>query len=154
MGVAESVKSREWPLERFSQLADRLLERNKNSKINVNHFNKIIFVGGNAEREMIEKVISKMKKHREKAVNLAGKTSLKELFYIISKCKIFISNDTGPMHIAAAQGCGTIGLFGPNTPVLWSPYGRNKNGKNNIAIFKGPAVCEYCPCKPPHSFSC
>jgi heptosyltransferase-2 len=35
------------------------------------------------------------------------------------------------MHIAAAQGCRTIGLFGPNTPVLWGPY-----GKNNTSIYK------------------
>lgn len=136
-GVAESVKSREWPSERFAGLADQLLEK---------HCDKIIFVGGPAEKEMIEEILRKMKSKRKNgviigAINLAGKTSIKESFYIIQKCRIFISNDTGPMHIAAAQGCKTIGLFGPNTPVLWAPY-----GKNNKSIYKGAAVCKYSPC--------
>jgi heptosyltransferase II len=64
-------------------------------------------------------------------LNSVGVFTLKETFYLISKCTVFVSNDTGPMHIAAAQGIRTIGLFGPNTPVLWAPY-----GKGNIAIYK------------------
>ncbi len=42
------------------------------------------------------------------------------------------------MHIAAAQGVKTIGLFGPNTPVLWGPY-----GKGNISIYR-PPLCSPC----------
>ena len=68
---------------------------------------------------------------KNKPIDSLDKFTLKETFYLISKCRVFISNDTGPMHIAAAQGCSTIGLFGPNTPVLWAPY-----GKGNTAIYK------------------
>jgi len=89
---------------------------------------------------MIEEVIKNMK-YKNQAVNSAGELPLKQSFYLISKCKVFVSNDTGPMHIAAAQGCRTIGLFGPNTPVLWKPY-----GKKNIAIYKGNLVCKYSSC--------
>ena len=53
---------------------------------------------------------------------------------------MLISNDTGPMHIAAAQGVKTIGLFGPNLPIRWGPF-----GKWNIAVYK-KGVCSYSPC--------
>ena len=50
---------------------------------------------------------------------------------------LFISNDTGPMHIAAAQGTPTIGLFGPNLPTRFAPF-----GPDNIALY------EKTPCSP------
>ncbi|MBW3012122.1 glycosyltransferase family 9 protein, partial [Candidatus Woesearchaeota archaeon] len=77
----------------------------------------------------VEKIMSMMK-HKDNAYNLAGQTKVTESFYLIEKCSIFISNDTGPMHVAASQGVKTIGLFGPNTPKLWGPY-----GKKNIALY-------------------
>ena len=49
---------------------------------------------------------------------------------MIEQCKFFVGNDSGPMHIAAAQGVKTIGLFGPNTPVRWAPI-----GKKNISVY-------------------
>jgi heptosyltransferase-2 len=117
-GVAESAKSRMWYEERFAELADRLIRDG----------NKVVFVDGPSNKPTVEKIIGMMEK---KPLDAAGKFSLKEVFYLIKQCDIFISNDTGPMHIAAAQGCQTIGLFGPNTPVLWGPYGRD-----NISIYK------------------
>ncbi|MBI2653126.1 glycosyltransferase family 9 protein, partial [Candidatus Woesearchaeota archaeon] len=52
----------------------------------------------------------------------------------------FIGNDAGPMHIAAAQGVKTIGLFGPNLPIRFGPY-----GKGNTSLYKG-YNCEFSPC--------
>ena len=49
------------------------------------------------------------------------------MFYLISQYDLMISNDTGPMHIAAAQGVPTIGLFGPNTPERFGPFPPEKN---------------------------
>lgn len=118
-GVAESTKTRMWFEERFAELADRII-----NELDCD----VVFVDGPSNKNIVEKIISMME---EKPTNASGKFSLDETFYLISKCKIFISNDTGPMHIAAAQGCKTIGLFGPNTPVLWAPY-----GKGNISIYK------------------
>lgn len=60
-----------------------------------------------------------------------------EMITVLKKCKIFISNDTGPMHIAAAQGVKTIGLFGPNISIRFGPY-----GKNNTAL------SHHLPCSP------
>lgn len=124
-GAAESSKSRMWPKENFAELADIMAE-----KYNA----KIVFVGADYERELNNSIIKSMK---NRALNTAGLFSLKQLFYFAERCNLFISNDTGPMHIAAAQGTKTIGLFGPNTPVRWAPF-----GKGNISIYKKQ------PCSP------
>jgi heptosyltransferase-2 len=127
-GAAESAKSRMWPEHNFAKLADKLAEKYKA---------KIIFVGGGYERNLIANIQDLMK---QKSWNLAGRITLKQAFYLIELCKLFISNDTGPMHIAAAQGVKTIGLFGPNLPIRFGPF-----GKNNIPIYRGK-VCKYSPC--------
>lgn len=60
-----------------------------------------------------------------KAIDLAGQTGLKELVALIAKAQCLISNDTGPMHIAAALGIPVFALFGPANPIRTGPYGPN-----------------------------
>ena len=125
-GVAESVKSRMWPKENFIKLSDELIE-----KINA----KIIIIDSNSNKNIADEIVRDMK---NQSINLSGKVSLKELFCLVERCNVFISNDTGSMHIAAAQGVKTVGLFGPNTPKLWAPF-----GKENVSLYHPP----YCsPC--------
>ena len=60
----------------------------------------------------------------ENCLNLTGRTTLAELMEAIRPLKIFISNDSGPMHIAAALGVPAVGIFGPTTRELgFFPYG-------------------------------
>ncbi|MBN1645276.1 glycosyltransferase family 9 protein [Candidatus Woesearchaeota archaeon] len=125
-GTAESAKHRSWSAENFAKLADKLAKK-KNAKI--------IFVGSPNEHKRIEKIRSIM---NSSSINLAGKTSKTALFYLVKKCKLFISNDTGPMHVAAAQGTKTIGLFGPNLSVRFAPF-----GKKNVSLEK-PLRCRPC----------
>ncbi len=128
-GTAESAKSRMWPKEKFAELANHLIKKRY----------KIIFTGSDSEKGLIEKVIKKIK-DKKKIINLAGKITIRQLFYLVKRCKIVISNDTGTMHIAAAQGVKTIGLFGPNIPLRFGPL--NKKSKS---IYKG-RFCRYSPC--------
>lgn len=130
-GAAESAKSRMWPEKNFSELINKLIENKKNIKI--------IFVGNDEEKELINKIIYKIKE-KNKIINSAGKITLRQLFHLTEKCNLFISNDTGPMHIAAAQNIKTIGLFGPNLPKRFSPL-----NKKSISIYKGK-ICKYSPC--------
>jgi heptosyltransferase-2 len=123
-GVAESVKSRMWP--RFAWLADEIAGKYKA---------KIILIDSPSNIDICRQLESRMKK---KPVNLAGKFNLKQIFYLMTQLSIFIGNDTGPMHIAAAQGTKTIGLFGPNIPVLWRPY-----TKKGIALYH-KVYCSPC----------
>ena len=129
-GAAESAKARMWPYDRYAGLCDEVT-----AKYNA----KIIFVGSPDETELINK-IQDMMENKNKTINSAGKITLNQLFYLISKCDLFIGNDAGPMHIASAQGIKTLGLFGPNLPTRFGPY-----GKGNIGFYKG-YNCEFSPC--------
>jgi len=128
IGTAESSKCRKWPVQNFAQIADYLIKDFKA---------KVVFVGSKGEIDEIDDTIKLME---HKALNLGGKTSTKGLFALLSRCKLFIGNDSGPMHVAAAQGVPTIGLFGPNLPQRFGPVGPKNKG-----IYKGE-ICKYSPC--------
>ncbi|MBI4140864.1 glycosyltransferase family 9 protein [Candidatus Woesearchaeota archaeon] len=125
--TAETSKDRKWPIENYVRVIDQLTTKNNN----------VILIGTKNDEEELEQLRNMC--HQKNAVhNFAGKTTLKQLFALIKKCTLFISNDTGPMHIAAAQGVKTIGIFGPNLPIRFGPY-----GKGNISLYEK----QYCsPC--------
>ncbi|MBI2559276.1 glycosyltransferase family 9 protein [Candidatus Woesearchaeota archaeon] len=129
-GAAESAKARMWPYERYAEVCDEVIIRHKA---------KIIFVGNLGEAELIANIQNVMEK-MDKTINAAGKISLNQLFCLTGMCSLFIGNDAGPMHIAAAQGIKTLGLFGPNIPARFGPC-----GKGNIGLYKG-YNCEFSPC--------
>lgn len=129
-GAAESAKSRIWPYDKYAEICDEIVAK---------YDAKIIFVGTINEAELIEN-IQKNLYNKIKTINAAGIITLNQLFYLISKCNLFIGNDSGPMHIAAVQGVKTLGLFGPNLPIRFGPY-----GKGNIGLYKG-YNCEFSPC--------
>lgn len=111
---------RRWPPERFARLVDELAVENQA---------KIIFTGAPEDRELVESIRSLMD---QASVSTVGRVTLKQFAALTKKIDLFISLDTGPMHIAAAMGARVVGLFGPNTPIKWGPY-----GKKNQAVYKG-----------------
>ena len=115
VGAAESAKSRMWPKERFAKVADYLIKKYKA---------KIILIGNNEEKKFINELQDLMERKND-SFNAAGLINVREMFYLISLCKMFIGNDSGPMHVAASQGVKTIGLFGCNLPVRFMPFGKN-----------------------------
>ena len=76
-----------------------------------------------AAREQIAHVDEVARYLRGRAINLAGASSLLELAALLKKASLMISNDSGPMHLAAALGTPVIGLFGPTDPRRVGPYG-------------------------------
>jgi heptosyltransferase-2 len=119
-----------WPSERYAELCNGIIKKRKA---------KIVFIGDENEIKLINSIHQKIE-NKNNTINLAGKITLNQLFYLISRCSLFIGNDAGPMHIAAAQGIETLGLFGPNLPIRFGPY-----GKGNIGLYKG-YNCEFSPC--------
>jgi heptosyltransferase-2 len=81
---------------------------------------------------------------RAKLINLAGKTTLREAIYLISQCRLFISNDSGLMHIAGALNIPTIALFGSTNPVTTAPAG-NKSIIVRREVSCSPCLKETCP---------
>ncbi len=115
VGAAESAKSRMWPKERFAKVADYLIKKYRA---------KIILIGNNEEKKFINELQNLME-NKSYSFSVAGLINAREMFYLIEKCRLFIGNDSGPMHVAAAQGVKTIGLFGCNLPVRFKPFGKN-----------------------------
>lgn len=111
-----SCPSKIWPAENFARVAKKLAGP---------HNFKILILGGPKEIHLADKVACEIK---GKVINLAGKTSVSQLASIFKRCSLFISNDSGPVHIASAVGVPVISIFGRNQPGLkprrWRPLGR------------------------------
>ncbi len=101
--------AKKWLPEYFGDLIDRL--RAKRGA-------QILLFGGPREDEVIRAVMS----HSTADVKVVQGLPLRQLAGIISQCGVFVANDAGPMHIAAAVGIPTIGLFGPGEENIWFPY--------------------------------
>jgi lipopolysaccharide heptosyltransferase II len=119
--------ARRWPIEYFAQLADELASQ---------FGAQIILTGGAAEQETVQAVIEHM---HTSAVNLAGKTSLGGLGALISKLDLFISNDTGPSHLAHALNLPSITIFGPADYQRWVPLEQEIH-----AVVRHPVACSPC----------
>ncbi len=118
--------SKRWAPARFAAVADRLVER---------HRAKVVIFGGPAEAGIAEQVAAEMK---HPAVILAGKTSVREVMALVSRCRLFITNDSGPMHVASAFEVPLVAVFGPTNPAATSPAGRYDS------VIQKKAACAPC----------
>ena len=108
--------TKQWPEAHFSALIDLLIERN-----GVN----ILLVGGPDDVEIADSLL-KTGLHPDRMASMAGRTSLSDLPRLLKTCVLYIGNDSGPKHIAAAVGMPTIGIHsGVVDPVEWGPIGPN-----------------------------
>jgi heptosyltransferase-3 len=80
----------------------------------------VVITGSSEERDRADQVVARC---RIKPINLAGKTSIGELAAVLSACHAFIGVDTAALHLAAAVGIPTLGIFGPSPAVCWAPMG-------------------------------
>ena len=115
---------RQWNPERYAQIARRLHDE---------YGAWIVLLGGPGEENLLETIEQKM---GFPAVLKSCSLSLLDMAAVFSQCRVFIGNDSGPGHIAAAVGCPTLSLFGPNYPVICRPY--IESGK---VIFKNLDCC-------------
>ncbi|MDR3625871.1 MAG: glycosyltransferase family 9 protein [Ignavibacteriaceae bacterium] len=80
-----------------------------------------------------------IKQHLPDLVVMAPETSVAEMAGLINNCNLIIANDSGPMHISAALGVPTIGLFGPTDPKMHGPY-----ADNSSYVIKDDLFCIIC----------
>lgn len=133
-GVWQEAKR--WPEEKFAKLCDGLIEGE-----NV----KVLIFGGPEEKELKEK-IRNLSRHRKDIYIVEA--SLKKVAALIRRCNLFISNDSGLMHVAVAvRGPKVIGIFGPTNYKRTGPYG------NNCYIVRREISCSPCLKYPFHSTS-
>ena len=110
-----SCISKRWMSERFAQVADRLIRE---------HGVRICLVAGEADAPHVKQMSRAM---REPALNFAGRLSVGELAALLRRARLLISNDSGPVHVAAAVGTPVVDIFGRNqrglSPLRWGPLG-------------------------------
>ena len=111
-GSSENLWRKRWMPERFAELADRLSER---------YGAKILVLGGKDEINLAEKISALMKV--AKPLLMAGKTTIGQAPALIEQCTLFISNDSGLMHMAAAVKTPVVAIFGPTDPAKNAPFG-------------------------------
>jgi len=104
-----------WPSERFFELFEALREGPLPGAI------AAIFAGpGDAERDMAAPLLRSL----PGAIDLTGRLSVPEAAACLARVSLFVGNDSGLMHLAAAAGAPTLGLFGPTDPSEYAPSGR------------------------------
>lgn len=120
-----------WPPERFRALTQKLLTHA--------HF-RILYVGDASCHSIIGKICQEFPKA---VINLAGSIHLRQLAAITSLCHLFITNDSGPMHIAAAFKKPLIALFGSTNDIVTGPYQTGKVIHKHVAC--SPCYQRECP---------
>lgn len=117
-----------WPLERYSRLADSLVEKYKA---------RIVLIWGPGEEEIVGTFTANMKNQ----CFVAPRTTIMEMAGIIALSDLFIGNDNGPKHMAVAVGTPTVTIFGPTDPRAWTP----PNNPQHVAVKKDPGCIKCVP---------
>ena len=112
---AEYGAAKRWPAENFFELAVEL------HTATGCHW---VILGGNADRELANEIAGAVasKIDSNNVTNVAGQTSLRELCAVLKTCAVAVTNDTGPMHVAAALGTPVVVPFGSTSPELTAPH--------------------------------
>jgi len=105
--------TKRWRTKQYAELAD-LLVREWNARV--------LILWGPGEQNVVEEIQSRMK---SKALVIPP-TTLQQLGALLKRCSILVTNDSGPMHIAAAVGIPIVAIFGPTRPELQGPLGEKK----------------------------
>ncbi len=119
--------AKRWPVERFTSVATALHRQYRESVF--------ILFGSEQDREVTDVIAAAIP---DRLLNLAGRTSVREVMALIARCHVFLTNDSGLMHIAGALNVPTVAIFGSTNPATTSPPGRM-----NVIIRK-PVDCSPC----------
>ena len=111
------AESRRWGTENYTELARQLVAR---------HAVKVVLVGTEENRKVGDEIVKSAGLAEGAVVNLAGKTSLRELATICSRAFVFVGNDSGPAHLAAAVGAPLVVMSGADDPKETSPMASRK----------------------------
>ncbi len=128
---AEYGPAKRWPVERFIAAA-RQIQSQTNCLW--------LLFGGKNDKALTSQIQSAIG-NRQSAINLAGQTTLRELMALLKLCRVLLTNDTGPMHVAAALGTPVVVPFGSTSPELTGP---GLPGDPRHRLLKSDAPCSPC----------
>lgn len=119
---------RRWPLAYYRELIQRLLAHAQRSRL--------ILIGSTEETGYVTELMTSLSPD-PRLINLCGLVSVEQLVLLLQRSHLFIGNDSGPLHLAAAAGIPTVSFFGPETPALYGP-----RGSSHAVLYKN------IPCSP------
>jgi heptosyltransferase-2 len=127
---AEYGPAKRWPVESFATLAKEVTRKVGNCLW--------LALGASADWERCDQVARLAGVH---VLNLAGKTSLRQLMALFTLCRVVLTNDSGPMHVAAALGTPVVAPFGSTSPELTGP---GMPGDPRHRLLRSAAPCSPC----------
>jgi heptosyltransferase II len=119
-------EAKRWFPDRYAGVADALVEQ---------YGAKIVLFGSSSDLPVVEEVAANMKRP---PLILAGKSTLGQLMGLIKECNLLITNDSGPMHLAAALDVPQVAIFGSTSEIATGPLNRN------AVVIKNPVDCNPC----------
>jgi lipopolysaccharide heptosyltransferase II len=137
VGVCPTTRweTKHWPLEYFIEVARRLVAERKA---------RILIDGAPGDEPVTHRLRDAVNETvAASAVDLTGRTTLAELVAAIARADLFLTNDSGPMHIADALGTPLVAVFGPTNPVRTGPY-RQRNHVVRLDIDCAPCYRRRC----------
>ncbi len=129
LGPASNWVGKVWPIERFAQTAIRLLGEDGPLA-----GGRLMILGGPEDVRTVEELKRSLTKGR--VIDLTGQVDLLTAYACLSRARLYIGNDSGLMHLAAAAGTPTLALFGPSDERLYGPWGAH------VRALRGPRSFE------------
>ena len=120
--------AKRWPADRFAQLGRRFIDETGSG---------ILIFGADAEKDLGDRIAGQI---GPGCLNLCGQTTLRQAMALIQVCTLFITNDSGLMHVAAALDIPQVALIGPTDPVATGPV-------NAVSrMLRDSQACDLMPC--------
>jgi ADP-heptose:LPS heptosyltransferase len=134
INASELALCRKWPKERFAAVINTLLKENRKIRI---------VLTGNSEEKAYTRSIFKLLKREvvDRVFNSSGLLNLGQFIALLSRLQLLLTNDSGPFHLAKAQGTPTISIWGPGSPDLYGPY-RGERSSHKVIYKRWP--CSPC----------
>ena len=129
MGPAANWLGKTWPIERFARVAIELLDAEGPMA-----GGRLMVLGGPGDTRYVEPLVRTLP--RDRVIDLTGQVDLLTAYAALKQARLFVGNDSGLMHLAAAAGAPTIGLFGPSDDRLYAPWGPRTR------VVRGPRTFE------------
>jgi ADP-heptose:LPS heptosyltransferase len=134
VNASDLAYCRKWPIERFAESINLLLRQNKELKV--------FLTGALSEKEYTASIFRFLEEDIQNRVfDLSGSLDLGQFLALLGRLHIFLTNDSGPFHLAKAQGVTTVSIWGPGSPQLYGPFG-DENKKNKVIYNRFP--CSPC----------
>lgn len=125
VNAGEMAYARRWPAHYFIRLIESILQKDQSVRI--------ILTGSKDEKQYVQEMYNNLAPDfRKRAINSAGELSLAEFIALISMMDLFISNDSGPLHLAYAQDVPTVSFWGPGSPSFYA-----LKEKKHLALYAG-----------------